>query len=158
ELSKGNTGRGRAMYELALEILEHQNEWMVAHADSGLARVALREGDRVTARRLADEALAIYRGFGDQRLTTGIMYLLANIDIAEFELDAARAQIREALTICQSLADPIGMMTGLVTFGLLAVAEHRPQRALRLFGAASVHGDGGEFDFVRRRLMLDQHI
>src|SRR5262249_25028088 len=50
------------------------------------------------------------------------------------------------------------MMFGLVRFGALAVAEHRPQRALRLFAAASVLGDGGNFDFVRRRLMLDQHI
>jgi ATP/maltotriose-dependent transcriptional regulator MalT len=155
---EGELSRARALYEQAIEILGHENKWLVANAVVGLAGLALSEGDTAAARQLGEQSLAIYRRVGDDRLTTESLYLLAAIHIAERQLEAAGARLREGLTISQVLQAPIGLITGLVGFGSLATAQQRPVTALRLLGAALAHGGAGEFGFLMQRLAVDRRV
>jgi Bacterial regulatory proteins, luxR family len=146
------------MFEQAIEIFGHENQWQIGNAVGGLANVALTEGDAAAARRLGEESLSILRSLDDEHGVVHALCLLADIDIVERQLDAAGARLRKALTLSRALADPSCLIMGLVGFGCLAVALHRSEQALRLFGAASAYGDASELDFIRRRLALDGHI
>jgi predicted ATPase/class 3 adenylate cyclase len=157
-LLEGDLAFARAMYQRAIEIVGRANDWMVANAVSGLADVAMREGDIPSARQLGEESLSIYRRVGDDVQTAYSLQHLASMDISEGQLDAARARLREALTISQSVADPVGLARGLVRCGSLALAERRPERALRLFGAASTYCDAAELGFIRQTMALDKRI
>jgi tetratricopeptide (TPR) repeat protein len=141
---EGDLVSAREMYEKAIELFRAENEWGLANALYGLARIGLAEGDRAAARRLGEEALAIYRSVGNQLSVASLIYFLGGLDLTENLLDNAKDRFREAVSISQSTADPGELVTGLLKFATVAITEHCPERALRLLGAASVYHDAHE--------------
>jgi DNA-binding CsgD family transcriptional regulator len=148
-LREADLTRALTLFEQAIEILGDTNEWMVANAVSGLARVARMQGDGKLAGRLAEDALAVYRRVGDESQTATAATFLGTIALDAGELDSARARFSEGLTLSLELDDPSGVGFGLVGFASLAVAERRPERALRLLGAASAFARRSDAAFVR---------
>jgi non-specific serine/threonine protein kinase len=155
-LMRGDLDGARATYAQAIEILGQDHEWMVANATCGLALVALPQGDSKSARRLFEQALAVYRSVGDERSTATTSILLGRIDVDENRLDDARARLHEALTLFRELDDPTGTLSGLVGFASLAVAERRPEQALRLLGAVETYVGRTGIGFAFRSVWMER--
>jgi tetratricopeptide (TPR) repeat protein len=100
------------------------------------SRVAHKQGDRVRARQLLDEELAIARLTWANDRITWALYGLAELDWAESQMEQGYAALAEGL----NLAYRDGSRQFLA-YGLLVAAEHSADisalaRAIRLFGAA----------------------
>jgi len=147
---EGDLTGARAMYERVIETLAHTHEWLVANALGGLTQIALAQGDLTLARRLLEQSLVVYQKLGDERQTAFVWIRLGRIDVDEGKLDAARGRFHEGLALCRELDDPAGMIAGLVGFGVLAVAEGRPEKALRLLGAVDVHAERTDTGSLRQ--------
>jgi non-specific serine/threonine protein kinase len=157
-LLQADLAEAQARFEEAIEILGDGNEWLVANACGGLARVALRRGDSTSARRLSEEALAVYRRVGDERQAASAAILLGMIQVDAGQMDAARARFREGMTVCREIHDPEGLIFGLLGSGTLAVAERRPEEALRLLGAADEHAGRNDLGLLRQSPAMKRAI
>jgi hypothetical protein len=128
--------------------------------------VAGYQRDYVSACRLHEEALALFRAQGD---TLGVAIASGNLGHAAMRLgrlDVAHALEAQSLTLFDEVGDLDGMAESLDRFAMLAVAQADLSRATTLFGAADrVHDTAGtslppaevdelrsEIDAVRARL------
>jgi non-specific serine/threonine protein kinase len=144
---EGDHTGARAMFEQAIQMLGHAHEWLVANCLGGLTQIALAQGELKLARSLLERSLVIYQKLGDERQAAFVWIRLGRIDVDERLLDAARARLRDGLTLSRELDDPTGMMAGLVGFGSLAAAQRHPEQALRLLGAADAHAERTDIGF-----------
>jgi non-specific serine/threonine protein kinase len=153
---QGDINGARTMYEQVIEILGHAHEWLVANAHGGLTQIALAQGDLTLARRLAEQSLVVYQKLGDERQTAFVWIRLGRIDIDEGRLDAALARLHDGLTLSRELDDPSGMIAGVVGFGMLALAQRQPERALRLLGAAEANAERTDIIFLRQWSLMQR--
>lgn len=98
-----------------------------------VARAALASGDLVTARHLADEALAVGSGF--QRIL--LLQIRARVAMAEGELKQAERDARDALTIAAETEGYLAVPDLIESLATLACAAEQHHRAVRLFGSAA---------------------
>jgi len=107
--------------------------WSVNHQGD----VAREQGDAPGARSLCERSLASFRELGDQ---WGIAASLADLgNLARDQRDFVRAQAlhEESMRIFQELGHKRGIARLLEAFAGAAIAQSRPERALRLAGAAA---------------------
>jgi DNA-binding CsgD family transcriptional regulator len=125
----------------------HETAWTLirAHPEASAmflswrAESSLAAGDVIAARRWADDAVAVTRGF--HRLAA--LTARARVAIAQGELDQAERDAHQALVIASEVNAQLGVPDTLeCVAGLAAAADSRFESA-RLFGAA---------DAVRRRI------
>jgi non-specific serine/threonine protein kinase len=101
-----------------------------------LANVALLGGDHDRAQQLYDESIEVSRRGGE---TWGLGTLLSSaaaLRIIRGDLEHARAQASEALSLCQELEDARGIAWSLEVFAGLLAARELADGAARLWGAA----------------------
>jgi hypothetical protein len=98
-----------------------------------------------------EESLGIFRAIGDRTMEAWSLHMLSTARIRSRDLEAARANVSEALRIFHLYGDVPGITLTLDDFAALAVAADDLPRAARLWGAAralSSAGGVGLADFV----------
>jgi hypothetical protein len=88
---------------------QHGNLWGAANCRTGLAGIALAEGDRLTFRRFVLEALEAKRASGDNMGVASCLQSLARDDMLEGDLAGARTRLRESLMTLALLNIPSGI-------------------------------------------------
>ncbi len=134
----GDHSRARALYEECLEIFHGLGDragaaWTLDHQGD----VAREQDDDAAARGLYEESLSMFRELGDRWGIAGVLSDLGNLECGRRDYAEARARYRQSLTVFQELRHKRGIARILECFASCAVAEQRPERALRLAGAAS---------------------
>jgi predicted ATPase len=135
---QGDHARARSLYEECQSLFREVGDrngiaWSVNHQGD----VAREQGDAAGARALCERSLASFRELGDQ---WGIAASLADLgNLARDERDFVRAQAlhEESMKIFQDLGHKRGIARLLEAFAGAAIAQSRPERALRLAGAAA---------------------
>jgi tetratricopeptide (TPR) repeat protein len=130
--------RAIASYERALvEFRALNDETFVGFMLNNLGLIHYFTGNLDRAADLYAESLAIARR---RKSADSIAYVLGNAGLVEFAREnfaVATELQKEALTIRRELTNPSALAKCLENFALLAAAQHQPERAIRLFAAAS---------------------
>jgi predicted ATPase/DNA-binding winged helix-turn-helix (wHTH) protein len=114
------------------------DDWGLSTALHYLGTIAMRHGDYATARRLNEEMLQIVRDLGDNYRISRNLHQLAEIALAEKSYTQAIEHLKVSLALTREQGR-VG--DGAQQLGLLARLENlqsRPDRAVRLFAAASL--------------------
>lgn len=131
----------RALLHTRLE--ESRAIWQELGDADGFARycwlagwIALRRGDRESARALSEESLRLFKEAGNQWFTAWTLSVVARVEVGEENYAAARTLYEGSLAITQVLGDT--WLTAFCLEGLagVAAAQGNPQWAARLWGAA----------------------
>jgi predicted ATPase len=117
---RGHQTEGRRRLESALRADERPTPAR-AKALDGAAALALSGGDAVTAKRRAEEGLALHRSFGDLRGTASSLLQLGAAVGNEGDLSRAEEHLQESLRLFRQLGDKPGT---LVASRYLAWAYH----------------------------------
>jgi predicted ATPase len=99
--------------------------------------VARDQGELYVARALNEQSLAIFRKLKNGWGVASALADLGNLAMEERDDSAMRAFYRESIAIFQELDHKRGIARLLESFALAAAAQHHPERALRLAGAAA---------------------
>ncbi len=130
--------RAIASYERALtEFRALSDETFIGFMLNNLGLIHYFRGNLDKAADLYAEALGIARR---RKSADSIAYVLGNAGLVEFARGnyAVATELQaEALTIRRELTNPSALAKCLENFALLAAAQHQPERAVRLFAAAS---------------------
>lgn len=94
-------------------------------------------GDYNTARPLLEESLGMWRELGHTRGIAASLKSLGDVARSQGDHATARSLWEESLAIARELEDRRGVAELLAQFAGLAAAEHQPERAMRLAGAAA---------------------
>ena len=99
---------------------------------NGATATALAQGDTISARRWADEALAIHRALDDTRGTANSILLLGNVSAEERDLPAAMTLYEDALARFRRLGDEhyVLLATRLVAWMCYDMGDRDRARAL----------------------------
>ena len=104
-----------------------------------LGIVALGQGDDQTARSNFEECLALAREISDTRNIAAVLMNLGEVADRQDQRDEARALVREALALGHRLGDKEIVINCLEVLGAEAASEGKPDRTMRLLGAAEAH-------------------
>jgi non-specific serine/threonine protein kinase len=102
-----------------------------------LAIVARRQRRYAEVRALLEEALALWREAGDQWHVAESLCQLGLLACAQGDAPTARPLLHGATTLQRDLLNTRGLTESLDAHAALAAVEAKPERALRLAGAAS---------------------
>ncbi len=116
---------------------EMADEGGAAMATCRLAEIDHIEGDYVAARRGYERSLAIYRQLGRSPFLAWSLHHLGRLALDQGDHAAAGAWMREGLAVRRAEGDALGVLYSLAALASLAAADGRPERALRLAGAAA---------------------
>jgi len=100
-------------------------------------RPMLEQGDRPAARTLCEQALAIFRGLNDRWGIASSLADLGHLSRDEGNRQSTQAWYRESIEIFRELGYRRGIARLLEDFACAAVTDGKPERALRLAGAAA---------------------
>jgi predicted ATPase/DNA-binding winged helix-turn-helix (wHTH) protein len=124
---------GRARFQALLD------DWGVSTSSHYLGSIAMRQGDHAAARELTEEMLSVARDLGDNYRISRNLHQLAEIAVAEKKNSEAIGFLKASLALNREQGR-IG--DGAQQLRLLARLEsmrQHPERAVRLFAAASLH-------------------
>jgi predicted ATPase/DNA-binding NarL/FixJ family response regulator len=139
--SAGGLAFGQDDYATAQELLEESRARWVGQADrdrlsdalNWLSMTVLRRGDRVAARRLLDEALALSHELGLRFCEAMTLGNLATIEYADRDYAAAARLLEQSCAIWRSIDNGWGLVLGLTGLGFVAHARGDQARARSLF-------------------------
>jgi predicted ATPase/DNA-binding XRE family transcriptional regulator len=100
------------------------------------ATVALGQGDRARARRLAERALSLAREIGAREAVAVALPTLAGIARADGDLERAARLFEEGLVLSAEVGDGTNVAYYLEALAEISASEDRLERAARLWGAA----------------------
>jgi tetratricopeptide (TPR) repeat protein len=100
------------------------------------ATVALGQGDRARARRLAERALSLAREIGAREAVAVALPTLAGIARADGDLERAAQLFEEGLVLSAEVGDGTNVAYYLEALAEISASEDRLERAARLWGAA----------------------
>jgi hypothetical protein len=101
-----------------------------------MAAVALKQGDRQTARPLLEERLAICRQLDASELLVHALGGMGHLERDAGEYARAQALYRESLLLRRELGDLLALAQSLEDLAVLAGRQGEAERAIRLLGAA----------------------
>jgi tetratricopeptide (TPR) repeat protein len=101
-----------------------------------LARVALKEGDLASARRLAEESLIVAQETGHDSAAANVLDVLGRVVLRQGLVASARSYLQQSLRIRRELDYLEGIAAGLESWAQLAVAEGDSEGAVRLISVA----------------------
>jgi tetratricopeptide (TPR) repeat protein len=137
--ARGDLEGARRLLEEGLRAAREGGD--VRYVGAALARlgaVALAAGAHEPAASRLEEALAVQRELGDSFSVAGTLLVLGQLEQEAGDHDAARSRLEESLEVAQAAGDRTGMCSALERLARLALAEGRPVRAVRIYGAVSV--------------------
>jgi predicted ATPase/DNA-binding XRE family transcriptional regulator len=154
EHNRGNNAQARAHFEQALAGARalHDPQGIVWALD-GLGTGAFYAQDYATARAYWQEGLALVRDMGNQITLANMLVALAHTARLQGDRAEAHRLYREALTTRYQLGDTYGLAWPLAGIAGLALAEHEPERAVRILAAAAalIETGGGRMDLATQR-------
>jgi tetratricopeptide (TPR) repeat protein len=109
----------------------------IASTVNRLGEAAHALGDFAGASVLYEQAWQLARAVGNPKLLPWPPHDLGCLALDRGDYPAARALLAESLTIWRDHSDAMGTVYSLLAFARLAAAVGRPERALRLAGAAT---------------------
>ena len=126
------------MYQESLGIFRELGDrtgaaWALNHQGAA----ASNHGDCAAARALYEESLENFRELGDRWGIAGSLADLGNLARDEKNYRAAEAMYRESIAVFQELEHKRGIARLLEAFACSEAAQARPERALRMAGAAA---------------------
>lgn len=128
----------RALYQECLSIFRELGDrtgaaWALNHEGAA----ASDQGDCAGARALYEESLASFRELGDRWGIAGSLADLGNLARDEKDYRAAEEMYRESIAVFQELEHKRGIARLLESIACSEAAQGRPERALRMAGAAA---------------------
>jgi len=136
-LNQGDYVRAEALCQEALTLFREVGlEHMIPVVLVGLGCVAYEQGDAARAMALLRESERWFREVGHREMLASTLQHLARIIYAQGEDAQARALLQECLGLQQQLGHKGAIAQSLVGFAALAARQQRPERAVRLYGAA----------------------
>jgi len=138
-LDEGRHAEARSLLEAGLKIergLRHVAglPWTLSY----LSWLAIFEGDSDQAATLISEGLAICRRLEDREGTGRLLFSSGHVALDRRDLAGARAHFGESARILAELGYTYGLAYSLEGLAQTAAEEDRPERALRLAGAAAM--------------------
>ncbi len=135
---QGDYARARSLYqECVASFTELGDRTGVAWSLDYQGDLARELGETETARALYEQSLSVFRALGDSWGIAGTLADLGNLALERKEYSEARTLFGESLQILQALESKRGIARLLECFARAAAAEHKPERSLRLAGAAA---------------------
>ncbi len=136
--AQGDFDAARALYEQSLaEGVAIGDRAGAAVTLGNLGDLARQQRDAQAARAFYDGSLAAFRDLGDPWGTAGALLDLGSLARDEADFAAAHEQYAESLSLFQGLGYRRGIARVLEELACSAAAQGKPQRALRLGGAAA---------------------
>jgi predicted ATPase/serine/threonine protein kinase len=135
---QGDYALARSLYEECLSIFKELGDttgmaWSLNHQGDA----ARSHGDPAGARALYEQSLAIFRKLGDRWGIAGSLADLGNLIRDQRDYAASQSLYRESIQIFQELGHKRGIARLLECFACSAATQLRPERSLRLAGAAA---------------------
>jgi predicted ATPase/DNA-binding winged helix-turn-helix (wHTH) protein len=115
------------------------DDWGVTTSSHYLGSIALRHADYASARQLTEEMLDIARDLGDNYRVSRNLHQLAEIAVAQNDLVEARAHLTTCLALNRDQGRVGDAAQQLRMLARIELAQNHPRRAVRMFGAASIH-------------------
>jgi tetratricopeptide (TPR) repeat protein len=142
-------------HELMIEAVElsraASNRRRLARSLTNLGRIEREEGHNARANVLVEEAIEISRSLGARHALAMALGQRALTAFAEGEGNQSRLDTQEALRICQDVGDRQGIAATIEHLASIAVADHEPQTAAQLVGAATAIREAIDFPRDERR-------
>jgi len=113
-----------------------ENQWGLALGLTGLGFVAHARGDLTAARGLFQESLAVLRDMDAHPQVARALAGLGRVALSEGDLRAARRQFETSLRLLRDSGQRLGVARCLLALAAVAAADHQPEQAMRLVGAA----------------------
>jgi adenylate cyclase len=136
---QGRYDEARQLNEEALTLRrELGDKWAIAVSLNNLGNVAIDQGKFDEARRLHEEGLGLRREVGDMWVVANSLNNLGNLARSQRDYPQAQACYQESLKIIREYNDRLAMAYLLEDMGCLAALQDRPERAMRLAGAAGM--------------------
>ena len=134
----GDYATARATYEKCLELFRSKGDVRgMASALNGLGDVALAEGDYSGARGLFNDSLTRFQQIKDDWGVAGGLRDLGDLARHSGDYSGASGYYKQALGVFRKLDHRRGMVRVLEHLACCSVSDARPDRALRLAGAAA---------------------
>ena len=135
--SRGEAEAAAALHQESLTLLrELRDPWGTARALSHLGAFARARGEVAAARDRYEESLAIRQDLGDREGIAESLRSLGEVALEQGDLGTARALFEDSLLIWRDLGASGSLTLTLECFAALEAAQDRPERAVRLAGAA----------------------
>ncbi len=135
---QGNYAAARFLNEESLEIRRDLGDRRaIAVSLNNLGNVALDQANFDEARAWLEEAVALQREVGDKSYIANSLNNLGNVVRSQGDYDTACQLYLESLEISYELGDKWALAYLLEDMGAMAAARERPERSLRLIGAAT---------------------
>lgn len=155
---QGEYSLARSMYDechsICRELGDRPGAAWVLSIQGDLAREL---GDMGGARTLYQKSLSLFREVGDPWGTAGALTDLGNLSRDQKDYDAARVMYSESINLFQELGHKRGIARLLECFACSAASQSKPERSLRLAGAAAalrrtlgiplLHADQAKLEF-----------
>lgn len=142
---RGRFEAARAAVQSSLELLDDEEQAMIAQCRHFLGELALIEGNRAEARRQLELSLDMIRERGVIRRVAATMRLLGDLDCNEGRLEEAQRIYKEALEIATQLGDqPQVARLFLSRAQLAALLDQRQEREDLLQAALSKYEEIGD--------------
>ncbi|HEY1329780.1 MAG TPA: winged helix-turn-helix domain-containing protein [Casimicrobiaceae bacterium] len=137
-LTRGKEDAGRAwMLEGRARCQALGDDWASTVSSHYLGSLALRQGDYAMARNLTEEMLISARELGDNFRVSRNLHQLAEIAIAQQQLDEARRHLSSSIALSREQGRLGDVAVHLRLLASIDAAQARPERAVRIYAAAS---------------------
>jgi tetratricopeptide (TPR) repeat protein len=135
---QGDYAHARSLYEECFSIFKELRDpagmaWSLNHQGD----VARSQGDPAGARALYKQSLAVFRELADPWGIAGSLADLGNLTRDQMDHAASESHYRESIQIFQELGYKRGIARLLECFASSAAIQSKPERSLRLAGAAA---------------------
>lgn len=136
--SLGDYRAARALFEQALAVRrELGNDLAIALTLTALGDTAYDQDDYATAAAFYQEAFTLFQAGGDKWQLSYTLTNMGKIATALGDYDRALLLHRQGLQLHEEMGDQLGVINFIEGMALLAQAKQQPERATRLWGAAS---------------------
>ncbi len=140
-MSQGGDDRAAALLERSLTLFQELGDHDgLASSFLTLGRLAVRREEFARAEELLTKSLALCKKMGATRAVSNVLSARGYLALRQGDLRLARRELIESLAIRRKLgynSDRWGVAACLEELAMLAAAERQPERAVRLFAAAS---------------------
>jgi predicted ATPase len=135
---QGDYELARSLYEECLStFLELGDRTGIAWSLNYEGDVAHEQGDDAGARALYEQSLTVFKEIGDKWGIAGCLVDLGNLARDHRDYETSRSQYAESMKLFQELGQKRGMARLLDCLACSAALQRKPERALRLAGAAA---------------------
>jgi predicted ATPase/DNA-binding CsgD family transcriptional regulator len=133
----GHLEDAEAAYEAALELLQGNNGWGIAHALYGFGSLAMARQDAAGALRHFRAALDLFAALGARTEIARCLAGIGRVAMSELDVPTASASLAQSLELSLATGQRLGIARGLEALAALAIICGDDAVSIRLEGAAA---------------------